>query len=170
MNKIKFLAILAIAAFSNIANAQSTTSASATATIVTPIAITKVTDMNFGNVAVSSTAGTVILSSAGTRTKSGGVTLPVVAGTVAAASFNVIGNAGYAYSIAIPSDITLTIFGGGETMAVTSINNNIGTTGIISSVNGTQNILVGGTLNVAAGQVAGVYSNASALTVTVNYN
>ncbi|MEI8007780.1 MAG: hypothetical protein WCI48_16350, partial [Bacteroidota bacterium] len=39
--------------------AQVSATATASATIVTPIAIAKTVDMNFGNVAVSATAGTV---------------------------------------------------------------------------------------------------------------
>jgi hypothetical protein len=57
--------------------AQATATATSTATIVTPISITKTVDMNFGNVAVqTATGGTVILAPAGTRTVTGGVTLP----------------------------------------------------------------------------------------------
>jgi hypothetical protein len=64
----------------------------ATATIVTPISIIKTVDMNFGNVAVqSTTGGTAVLSPAGIRTATGGVTLPVTPGTVTAASFTVNG-------------------------------------------------------------------------------
>jgi len=40
---------------------QATASAPASATIVTPIGITKMVDMNFGNIAVKGTAGTVVL-------------------------------------------------------------------------------------------------------------
>jgi len=35
---------------------------------------------------------------------------------------------------------------------------------------GAQTLLVGGTLNVAAAQAAGVYTNTTDMTVTVNYN
>src|SRR5258707_15610441 len=84
--------------------AQSTATATATATIVTPISITKTVDMNFGNVAVqASTGGTVVLAPAGTRTTTGGVTLPVTAGTVTAASFTVNGQGAYTYAITLPS-------------------------------------------------------------------
>src|SRR5882762_9744039 len=72
--------------------AQSTASATATATIVTPIGITKTVDMNFGNVAVqTSTGGTVVLTPTSTRSAFSGVTLPTTAGTVTAASFDIAG-------------------------------------------------------------------------------
>ncbi|MEO6830588.1 MAG: hypothetical protein ABI378_00180, partial [Chitinophagaceae bacterium] len=57
------------------ASAQCSASASATATIVIPITITKTTDMDFGNVAVqASTAGTVVMTLAGVRSATAGVT------------------------------------------------------------------------------------------------
>src|SRR3954469_12696318 len=84
-------------------HAQETATATATATIVTPISITKTVDMNFGNVAVqSTTGGTVVLTPAGVRTKTGGVTLPTTNGTVTAASFTVTGTGNYTYAITLP--------------------------------------------------------------------
>jgi hypothetical protein len=50
--------------------------ASAAATIIIPIAISKTADMNFGNIAISGTLGTVVLSPASSRVATGGVTLP----------------------------------------------------------------------------------------------
>ena len=171
MNKIKFLAILAIAAFSNIANAQSTTSASATATIVTPIAITKVTDMNFGNVAVTTNAGTVVLPTSGPRTATGGVTLPAKDGTITAASFSVTGTADYGYTINLPSNaVTLTNTDSSATMTISNFTSSLLTGSSILNGSGNSSFTVGGTLNVAAGQVAGIYTNDKAITVSVNYN
>src|ERR1700730_18496238 len=82
-------------AFSSQSFAQASATANASATIVTPIAISKTADMNFGNVAVSGSAGTVVLLPAGTRTSTGGVTLPATAGTVTAAVFTVTGTGTY---------------------------------------------------------------------------
>ena len=91
--------------------------ATATATIVAPIAISKVGNMNFGNVATNGLVGTVVLTPAGTRTVTGGAGLPPTAGTVTAASFNVTGSGSYTYSITLPSTpITLT----GTTAGVTA--------------------------------------------------
>jgi hypothetical protein len=149
-------------------NAQVTASASSTATIVTPIAISKTVDMNFGNVAVSATAGTVVLAPAGTRTKTGGVTLPVVNGTVTAASFNVTGEGNYTYSITLPtSDLTLNRTAGGN-MIVNAFTSTPSGTGALTS--GAQTLKVGATLNVKALQAAGTYTSASNFDVTVNYN
>ncbi|MBL4905759.1 MAG: hypothetical protein COC12_14420 [Rhodobacteraceae bacterium] len=150
--------------------AQVTASATGTATIVTPIAITKTVDMNFGNVAVSSTLGTAVLAPAGTRTATGGVTLPATTGTVAAASFSVTGEGAYTYAITLPStDYTITeTVGLIQTMTVNTFTSTPLGTGTLTA--GAQTLLVGATLNVGASQLAGVYTNATGFDVTVNYN
>jgi hypothetical protein len=98
-NKILFFISILFLSFSVHSFGQVSATATASATIITPIAISKTVDMNFGNIAVSGTGGTVVLAPAGTRTSTGGVTLPVVAGTVAAASFTVTGLSTYTFSI-----------------------------------------------------------------------
>jgi hypothetical protein len=166
MKKLIVIAI-ALLGFSAASFAQVSASASTSATIITPIAITKSVDMNFGNVAVSpTTPGTVVLPTSGSRTKTGGVTLPVTSGTVAAAKFTVTGLAASTYSITLPGTITLT--SGSNTMTVGTFTSTPSASGVLTG--GTQDILVGATLNVAAAQAAGSYTNASDLTVTVNYN
>src|SRR5258706_7926598 len=98
------LAALVMMVSASGAYAQSTATATATATIVTPISITKTVDMNFGNVAVQvGTGGTVLMTPAGVRSVTGGVTLPATAGTVSAASFTVNGQGVYTYAITLPS-------------------------------------------------------------------
>jgi hypothetical protein len=54
-------------------------------------------------------------------------------------------------------------------MTISMITKSIATGTIDASLNA-QQIKIGGTLNVSASQPAGVYSNATDLTVTVNYN
>jgi len=149
-------------------HAQETATATATATIVTPISITKTVDMNFGNVAVqSTTAGTVVLTPAGVRSATGGVTLPATAGTVTAATFTVDGEGSYTYSITLPSS-TLIITDGTNTMTVGTFTSTPSATGTLSS--GTQTLKVGATLNVGAAQPSGVYTSTTPFDVTVNYN
>src|SRR5664280_1920652 len=97
-----FAAIVLVSGFTTV-SAQVTAYAIGSATVIAPIAISKTAEMNFGNVAVSATAGTVVLTPAGTRTKSGGVTLPAVVGTVTAATFAVTGSGSSTYSITLPS-------------------------------------------------------------------
>lgn len=170
-NLTKFFALaIVIMGFSASSFAQVTATATASATIVTPIAISKVLDLNFGNVAVqSTTGGTVILTPAGTRSTggAGGVTLPASVGTVTAASFTVTGTTGYTFSITLPATPT-TVTSGSNNMTVSAFTSTPTAIGTLTS--GTQTVLVGATLNVAAGQAAGTYLSAVAFPVTVNYN
>lgn len=171
----KITSIIAIAtlsiAFSTTASAQVSASAPTSATIVTPISIAKDTNMSFGNVAVSSSLGTVVLAADSGRTKTGGVTLPTTAGTVAAAQFTVSGQAGYTYTIALPTTLTITKAITLETMTVTTFTSTPGTgVGAGTLTAGSEVVLVGATLNVGASQVAGLYENTTGFAVTVNYN
>jgi hypothetical protein len=160
--------LLSVGSFST-ASAQASATATATATIVTPISISKTTDMNFGNVAVNATtAGTVEMTPAGSRTPTGGVTLPATQGTVAAASFDVSGQAGYTYAITLPTT-TLAISNGSASMDVHSFTSSPSATGTLSS-NGTDVVTVGATLDVDPAQAAGIYSSTTPFSVTVNYN
>src|SRR5579864_9027654 len=114
------IAAAAVLGSANISFAQATATASASATIITPIAISKTVDMDFGNIAVAaSTGGTVVLDNTGSRTTggAGGVTLPSSTGTVAAAEFSVSGQASFTYAITLPSSATLSD-GSGNSMSV----------------------------------------------------
>ena len=170
MKAIKFFAVaILFSGVSVISSAQVTATATASSTIVTPIGITKTVDMNFGNVAVNSTTpGTVVLTPEGTRTKTGGVTLPATAGTVAAAEFNVTGANNYTFSITLPST-SHEIKSGSNTMSVTGFTSTPTPTGTLSAT-GSATVKVGATLNVSAGQAAGTYTSVTPFDVTVNYN
>jgi len=157
--------------FSSRAQTQTVTG-TASALLITPITIVKNVDMDFGNVAVSSSvSGTVVLTPSSTRSTggSGGVTLPATTGTVTAADFTVSGQAGYTYAITLPTTATLSD-GSGHTMTINTFTSVPVATGTLSSGSGVQDLAVGATLNVAASQTPGVYSNATAVPVTVNYN
>lgn len=167
--KKSILAIAALViAFSASSFAQSSATATSTATIVTPISITKTVDMNFGNIAVNSSSGTVVLSPEGARSSTGGVTLPGTSGTVTAASFDVTGEGAYTYAITLPSSVTITRNSGAEIMTVNAFTSTPSATGTLTA--GAQTLTVGATLNVGASQVAGTYVSGTAFTVTVNYN
>jgi len=152
--------------FSSSVFAQATATATASATIVTPISISKTTDMNFGNIATDGTVGTVILAPGSTRTFTGGVTLPAATGTVTAASFTVAGSGSYTYAITLPSSVTIT--SGSDSMIVDTFTSTPSSTGTLSS--GSQVITVGATLNLVASQAEGTYTSATPFAVTVNYN
>ena len=162
---LSLIAILSIASLT--VKAQVKATADASANIIGPISIVKNTNMSFGNVAVSSTlAGTVVLDAASARTKTGGVTLPVITGTVSAAKFTVSGQSGTTYAITLPASVVLS--NGVNSMTVDGFNSTPTATGSLAT--GTEEIFVGATLNVAAGQISGLYTNTTDLVVNVNYN
>jgi hypothetical protein len=148
-------------------------SSAASATIVSPIAITNTRALEFGNIAAAAAAGSVTLSPDAVTTRTFvGVTLPAVTGTVSSAQFNVTGTPAYTYSIAIaPASVNIT--NGAFTMAVGSFTSTpdypVSGSGTLSAL-GAETIYVGATLTVGANQAPGTYTNATAFTVTVNYN
>ena len=153
--------------------AQITASASAEATIITPLTITKNVDMNFGNVAVINQVGTVVLSTASGRTSTGGAT-PVAnpTGTVTAASFTVTGGAGYHVFVTLPASppgINVTHTNGINVMNVTNFICNPATN-FTMPVGGSQTLAVGATLNTGISQLPGVYHTLTNFNITVNYN
>jgi hypothetical protein len=163
MKKILVLSFV-IFAFSAAMFAQATTQATATATIVIPMTITKTVDLNFGSI-VPNTGGTVVITPAGARSATGTVVL--FGGVVSAASFNVTGSGTSTYAITLPTtDHTIT--SGGNTMTVNNFQSNPSGTGAL--VGGAQTLTVGATLNVGSGQAVGTYTNAAGFDVTVNYN
>ena len=171
MNKL-FLIPFVLIGFAVNSFAQSSAEATATATVIQAIAITNVNDMNFGNVAVSGvTAGAVVLDPQdGSRTATGGVTLPAVQGTVSAASFTVTGEGSSTYAITLPSGNHEITNSGTGTMNVNNFTSfpSVVDGGTLTA--GEQTLNVGATLDIIAGQEPGVYTNATGFEVTVNYN
>jgi hypothetical protein len=168
MNK-SFVFAIAMIGLSASAFAQATASATGTATIIEPISIANAQDMNFGNIAINASAGTVELAPDAQRTPGGGATLPVVAGTVTAAEFDVAGEGTSTYDITLPSaDYTITRVSGSETMTINLFTSSVGAAGEL--VGGLETFQVGATLNIGGSQVPGVYTNATGFDVTVNYN
>ena len=156
-------------AFTAATFAQASATATATAIIVGPIGITNTANMNFGNVAVGAALGTVVLATDGSRTATGGCTLPATTGSPAAATFNVTGAANYTYAITLPSGPTTLDDGATHTMTVDDWVSDPTPTGNLGA-GGSQTLRIGATLSVAAGQTAGTYTSATPFTVTVNYN
>lgn len=143
--------------------------ATAQATIVQPINLSKVRDLSFGIISPGETSGTVVIAptAASTRIASGGATLPPGSGTVHSAIFIASGANGSTYSITLPS-AAITLSDGTNLMTVdnfTSVPSGSG-----SFTPGSQTIYVGATLNVNANQEAGDYESTQDFEVTVNYN
>jgi hypothetical protein len=135
------------------------------------IQITNTAGLAFGSFAAG-TGGTVTVSPAGVRTKTGGVVL-VSSGAGSSSRFNVRGftfptNHTHTYSITLPANGTVTITSGGNSMAV---NNFVSTppagvsTGTLAVGTQTQTLNVGATLTVGSGQAPGNYSGTFTVTV-----
>ncbi len=141
-----------------------TGTASATARIVTPIAIVKTADLNFGDVVAGGSAGTVVVTTAGVRSATGGATL--ANGTsVAAAAFTVSGQGSSTYSITLPASAS--VISGANTMTVNTFTSSPNGTGVLTA-GGTQPLTVGATLNVGASQATGTYTGTFPVTVAYN--
>jgi hypothetical protein len=96
--------LLSINTFAQTAGA--TAEAHAYATIITPITLTKTTDMNFGNIVAGASTGTVVLVVNATRMSTGGVILPTATpGTITSAKFKTSGLANATYTITLPTSI-----------------------------------------------------------------
>lgn len=164
-----FVALFTLLSISvNAQSASALAQASISACIITPLTITKKVDMSFGNVVAGSGIGTVILTTTGTRTSTGGVILPsAIPGTITEAKFETTGAANQTYSITLPTSATLT--SSSNTMTVNNFISNptVASGGILNS-DGKQDIYVGATLNVGAAQAAGSYSGNFSVTVAYN--
>ena len=120
------------------------------------VRIANTAGLAFGSFAAGA-GGTVIVSPAGVRTKTGGVLL--VTSTVHAASFNVTratGSCTQTYTITLPANGTVTLTSGANSMAVNNFVSNPSGSGRLVACS--QVLTVGATLTVAAGKPAGNYS------------
>ncbi len=155
---MKHLVLLSVAIISILTNAiaQSTTTSIGNSVIVNPVGITKISDMNFGSIAVQlNLQGEVTLSPNSTRTQTGGISLPSFTNTVSAAIFRVTGDNNSTYSIDLPNSVKLTHVNGSRKMTASAFKSFPENLGQLN--NGTQNLTLGATLNVKAGQLQGVY-------------
>ena len=174
-----FAAILMMAGFTTNIFAQTSatvTGTTAGAKLIVPMAISQDAPLHFGTINVlNGVAGTVVLPSNSTnRVFAGGVTASAVAPLATNAAYHVTGTMNVTYALVLPNTITvkettlnvaqMTIsnltarFNGAAADAVTST----------LSPTGTDNFTVGGTLNVPASQMPGIY--AGTFDVTVDYN
>ena len=135
----------------NAQQAEVTTAADANAAIIADITLTWGADMDFGDVIAG--AGTVVLTAAASaeRSVTGDTELGNSTG-VSSATFTVGGEGSSTYSITLPSDGTLYIVSGSDSMLVETFTSDPSSTGTLSS--GTQTLYVGATLTVGASQAA----------------
>lgn len=144
-----------------------TATASGTATIIQPIATSKVTDLGFGTI-VKPAGGTATVSvdAAGTRNVTGTVATNAVG--VSAASFNVVGEGGSAFSVAVPTSFSMT--SGSNSLVVTTVDNSGGggtLTGTIGNAS-TASFGVGGNFTLNSATASGAYTGTFAITASYN--
>ena len=140
----------------------------AAATIITPVTLTPGASLNFGDFSPSPLGDTVTLTAAAATARA--ITTGTLhGGTVSSGAFTIGGQAGLAVNVAI-ADGTADLVNGANTLVFTPT----APTDIVSNYvigAGTDIIYVGGsiTIPVIASAPAGLYSSATAYTVTVNY-
>lgn len=159
------------------AHAADNATASATAVVLTPIAVAKFADLVFGNVVAGN--GFVTVATDGTRSRTGTTVLPTGGSAPAAARFDITGTGNNAFSIDYTGS-TSVLTSGSDTMAIDWITEAVATTtptgktdetsdatvGTLAS--GAAYIFVGAKLTVGASQPAGTYTGS--VKVTIAYN
>lgn len=172
MKKILSAAILAtglLAATSALAQNTSTATASGSATIIRPITITQVQDLQFGRIIRPSTgSGTVTMgNTSDTVTASGG---PFVLGgiTTRRAEFTIASEGGQAFSLSVPANLTMVK--GADSIVVT-LNPSLGALPTVTGALGSgvsQTLYVGGSFPLPDTQATGAYTANFSVTVTYN--
>lgn len=143
--------------------------ARAEATIIQPVNLLKVRDLNFGFISSGETSGVVVLAptEAGSRTVSGGVSLPSGTGPVKSAKFIVSGSKGNSFSIILPTN-PIVLSNGSAFMTLDNFTSSPSGSGTFTS--GSQTICVGATLNVNANQQPGLYKSTEQFEIIVSYD
>jgi hypothetical protein len=158
---------LAIAAAASAPSAlAANTNVSAAGKIVTPINITAGNNLSFGDFANG--AGTVVLSTSGSRTVTGS---PALIGTASSvATFTITGDTGLGFTIDY-SGTSTSLSNGTDTIAFTPASDlsaagaTATTVGTGTLTGGTQTLYVGGTLTLVGGEAAGDYTGTVSATV-----
>lgn len=137
-----------------------------TARVILPAQITKLYDMDFGFMTVTSAGTAVLDSTSGNVTTTGGVLF--AGGLPHAAQFEAVSPSKTVVHIRLPNKATtLTRVGGTETMTLDGWNlNGVSTRNVVAHE--TFQFAVGGTLHVAANQAEGTYTGS--FDVTLDYN
>jgi hypothetical protein len=133
----------------------------------TGITLSKQSDLAFGSIIASGSAGTVTMAAgpSGTRSSTGGVSAGSFGAAATAACFKATGALNAGYVIMLPASATLT--GPGTSMTVDSFISSPASPGTLSAT-GAQDLYVGATVHVGSSQTQGSYSGT--FSVTVMYN
>ena len=177
-------AIVMMAGFSTRVMAQThsaTITNDAVAELIVPMTLNKTAGLNFGTLNLGTGAsGAVVLSTGGTSTPSGGVTLSSFKNRPSVATYKVTGTYSQTYALTIDNSITLTaasVLAGVKTMTVSNLTVSYTNKPTEAPANGSTSTLdatgidsfkIGGTLTVDASQAGGIYNGS--FTASVDYN
>lgn len=134
------------------------------ATIIDPIKITKSVDLDFGNVISAYTPGRVVLLPEGSRIADGVQISNTFPGNVSPAQAEVI-HGNNKYSITLPESFLLYSQDDPNQILLIDEFKVVSETGELIDI-----LNIGATLNLAANQPSGFYTNTSGFYVTVSYN
>ena len=163
LNKFKIVLVGSIAAASMISGAAhaATETATAEAEILTPVALSAVTDLDFGLIAGDADGGTVGLPTASDTRSCTGV---ICVGTASRASFQVTNASdGQVIALSVPTS-GVALSGPGADMPVSLA---LSASSITFDAASLETVYIGGTLTVGNNQAAGVYS--TTFDVTADY-
>lgn len=143
------------------------TDVNASATLVRTLAATPTSGLSFGTLSPTAAAGTVVIAADGARSSTGGVTLlSTNAGSAGGVSLS--GTPSLAFTVTMPSTVTLTAANSSAAMTIGSLTTNLsGGNGALNAA-GTGSFSIGGTLAVAANQEVASYSGVLPVTITWN--
>lgn len=178
---ILFAAIVMIAGLTTKVMAQSTSkteNTNAGAVLIVAMGLTETAPLHFGSMVLTNALGgtCVLASTLATRSFAGGVATSAANPVATNAAYNVTGTGLETYALTLPATTTVThtsVAAGVYTMDITDMKarfNGAGADAITSALTsgGTDSFTVGGTLTIAAAQVAGIY--AGTFNVSVDYN
>jgi hypothetical protein len=173
--------VILVGAAAHAAANTSSATANVSTTILSPISVSKTTDLAFGTVVKPTLSGgstTFTVTNAGALTASGGDGAAVASNSHSAAAFTVSGEGGQAFTLSIPSSVTLA--GPSSSSIVVSTSNDVSGTACLTFATctlsgtlggaGSLSFHVGGSFAVTNAQMTGLYQNTTDLTVTATYN
>jgi hypothetical protein len=155
------VALASSLAFSGAANAAATASANANAEILSTITVVKDQDMDFGQIAVNGAAALTISADEGNPAACPGTL--VCAGARVPAKFTIGGTAGVATTASVNS-ASVSLTSGANSMTLNNFTLFF-PNGNTLNASGQAQFNVGGRLNVAAAQAAGLYTGSFGVTV-----
>ena len=124
-----------------------------------PLVVSAPVELNFGSVTAGG-AGTVVISTTGTRSVTGGVTAVNSGGLESNGVFSISGSTGFAIDLSITATSFTVSNGGGGVMNVDSFQMIApagGRTATVTLATNPETFPLGATLNVGAGQAEGTY-------------